>query len=526
MVASEDLQKSCFQKTCSLEIVLHNSRYIFHLLRSSACKFMCAESAEEMGKPSQVLSVPELSGGFVNDKRFIGTVVTVNPDGYGFLGAQTIIAEDGGSAGLGEHDVFVHQDESGAVLKVGLVLNFSVGPDAKRGGGFYRAIGAVEHVEVECIPADELPVPGLAVRAPLSIVPSPTAINRDYIAKMKAVPGSTVEKVGENAPMGAIREGTDVPPPVTAEDKRTLCERYLAYLFPTLASFDADFSLRDTDDSAFDEKVAQIKQEMQGLGLTGQIPLLEEEIGKFRRVRGTLSLIWEEDLVRPDAIIPVRFLPDLFMACPVWYFWTNGPGEAQARGDWQASDPLPHESVQYFCELFPNERWRDVYQMFNRRLRTMQMYAGENIPAHVIRRMRRAVSLFDYVVIMTPYHDVAGRDWEDLEWLRAIDPYVVGFHKGLNEFFVLGRFSGNGTFPLLNELVGDTIEFLRKNKGNLSGFDQVTNPYWWQGPRGEASTYQLGARLMRRTDELLTAFDAGQLFAWLKGEADVATTAK
>ena len=74
--------------------------------------------------------------------------------------------------------------------------------------------------------------------------------------------------------------------------------------------------------------------------------------------------------------------------------------------------------------------------------------------------------------------------------------------------------------------MGDTIEFLRKNKPNLSGFDQVGNPYWWQGPRGESSTHRLGDRLMRRTDELLAAFDAGQLFPWLKGEVDVATTAK
>ena len=136
--------------------------------------------------------------------------------------------------------------------------------------------------------------------------------------------------------------------------------------------------------------------------------------------------------------------------------------------------------------------------------------------------MRKAVELFDYVVIATPYHDEAGKDWEDLDWLRSIDPYVLGFKKGIPYFFVLARFSDAGTFPLFNELVADTIEFLRARKDRLAGFDQVDRPYWYTPGKAESfCVSQLGSVLQGRVDELLAAFEAGNLFDWLR-TADVA----
>ncbi|MBI4022075.1 MAG: hypothetical protein HY372_01865, partial [Candidatus Andersenbacteria bacterium] len=153
----------------------------------------------------------------------------------------------------------------------------------------------------------------------------------------------------------------------------------------------------------------------------------------------------------------------------------------------------------------------------------LKQYKGEVIPPQVARRMRKAVELFDYVVIATPYHDQAGKDWESIEWLRAIDPYVLGFKKGIPFFFVLARFSDAGTFPLFNELVADTVEFLRARKEKLNGFNQINNPYWCHSDKQKGcSESPFGNYLKRHVNQLLAAFEAGNLFDWLRQE-EVAT---
>jgi len=158
----------------------------------------------------------------------------------------------------------------------------------------------------------------------------------------------------------------------------------------------------------------------------------------------------------------------------------------------------------------------------NRRVRTLKQYKGEVIPPNVARRMRKAVELFDYVVIATPYHDQAGMDWQDLQWLRAIDPYILGFKKGIPFFFILARFSDTGTFPLFNELIADTIEFLRVRKEKLDGFNLVNNPYWCNVEKLDMMGIPyFGNYLMQHVGQLLAAFEAGNLFDWLRGEGTV-----
>lgn len=119
------------------------------------------------------------------------------------------------------------------------------------------------------------------------------------------------------------------------------------------------------------------------------------------------------------------------------------------------------------------------------------------------------------------HHDKAGKDWEDIEWLRAIDPYILGFKKGIPFFFVLARFSDAGTFPLFNELVADTIEFLRTRKEKLNGFNRVETPYWCRADKGQVmSTFNslFGDYLKEHVDQLLSVFKEGNLFDWLRGD--------
>ena len=148
------------------------------------------------------------------------------------------------------------------------------------------------------------------------------------------------------------------------------------------------------------------------------------------------------------------------------------------------------------------------------------MYHGDKVPPFVARRLRKAVEAFDYVVIATPYHQEAGKDWQDIAWLEMIDPYVFGFKKGIPFFFVLARFSDSGTFPLYPEMVADTVEFLKANISKLHGFNRVSSPYWHQfGTTNKYGYAQHGTYLQRHTDALIQHFEKGDLFDWLRGEA-------
>ena len=141
------------------------------------------------------------------------------------------------------------------------------------------------------------------------------------------------------------------------------------------------------------------------------------------------------------------------------------------------------------------------------------------MPPNLVRIMRQAKELFDYVVIMTPYHDTASKEWSDPNWLRNIDPIMVGFLKGLPHMFVLGRWSGTGVFPMLLDCIADTSNHLRLNKHLLRNFK--SNTYWYKGKRESSMLSQNDQGdngLTKFADKILLAYDNGLLFPFLRGE--------
>lgn len=455
-------------------------------------------------------------------QRYIGRIATVpTDDGYAFIGIGTVTKEDGSPHGLlTRDDIFLHKDDSAQALKAGMTVVFDVIPDSKRGSGKYRAVGAVELKEAEMLPLGQ-PIPGFSVAlTPITTrngVLMPSGRLPVHMG-MKPVPENTVEKVLANNPMPDVSREDVVPN--DDEKKREMLRWFLALLFPAMGGFGTDYQIFEESDSLFTAKVNESVASYRELGLESEIPVLQEQVKRFKDMRGALKLILEDNLVRPDTIIPIKRLPDLFVAVPVWFYWVKQNEKGQINADWQNNDPSIHPAIRYFCDLFPNQRWANTFQLFNRRVRTLQQYDGELIPPHIARRMRRAVDLFDYVVIATPYHDRAGKDWQDIQWLRSIDPYLLGFKKGVPFFFVLARFSDAGTFPLYLELVADTMEFLKTNKDKLSGFNQITSPYWYHGRSGPYSAgMQFGEKLKQHVEQLQAAFEAGNLFDWLRGEA-------
>ncbi|MFZ2153687.1 MAG: hypothetical protein WAV16_00455 [Candidatus Moraniibacteriota bacterium] len=454
--------------------------------------------------------------------KYYGSVASVpGNDGFAFIGIQTVTTEEGGPP-IELHtkeDIFLHQDDCANQLVAGMCVIFSVAEDRHRGKGFYRAFGATEVIDAEIIPSEGGPFTGFHAMTEVknnALVSVPPRAN--YHIAAKEVSPEAVSKVLENEPMQGVPRDTGELP---EEAKIQLLAVMLSTFFPTLTQFSANFNILDMSNEELDREVADNETNLEALGMTQQIEEIRKEVENFKGMKATLKLILDDGLVRPDTIIPIKYLPDLFMAVPVWYFWVKPEALDGVTSVWASKDPHPQAEIKYFCDLFPNQNWSHTYQMFNRRMRSLKMYKGDKVPPFVSRRLCKAVEAFDYIVIATPYHEEAGKDWQDIAWLQLIDPYVLGFKKGIPYFFILARFSDTGTFPLYFEMVADTIEFLEKNKGKLNGFDQVDDPYWHRSdkPTGYLGHQRnLGKLLIRHTDELIGAFEKGDLFDWLRGE--------
>lgn len=458
-------------------------------------------------------------------KRLIGRIGSVpGSDGYGFISLSTVERSDGSPHNLPTNsDIFIHQDDCGGKLRPGMMVEFDV---IERPGhsGEYRATGAIEFLEAELVPSTEVAVPGFSAPLPFNPVTEMQIANTKLPIhfRMKAVPMQTVEKVVANKPMPDIPRSYGRP---TEGQREQLLDAFLMHLFPHMASFGTDFRVLDASDETLDAQVREESDTLQSLGMSNQVAQIQSEVARFKATRTAIRFTHEEGLVRPDTIVPIRYLPDLFMAVPVWFYYAGQNDVAGLVATVREEDPKVHPWTQYFCDLFPrNRRWADTFQLYNRRMRSLKDYGGDGfdvIPPFVARRLKWAVQAFDFIVIATPYHDLAARDWQDIAWIRSIDPYILGFKKGIPYFFILARFSDSGTFPLYHQLVGDTIEFLAENKNKLVGFNKAINPYWYLGSSGNTGpAYQpnLGSHLMSHVAALLAAFDRGNLFDWLREE--------
>lgn len=457
--------------------------------------------------------------------EFMGKVVTGNGK-FGFIGIGTVRRIDGGSHGLGAQDIFVHSDDLGREVAPDLIVTFNVAPDRSRGGNTFRAVEACEVNEGLALPVGSPAVPGFNTLALAQDAGYAVAMSYDRLpvhAAMKAVPKETVARVIDNAPLPRMSRVHEVPR--SEEERQALLNWMLGMMFPTLRDFKAEYSVIEWSDAELDRVVEETVRDYESVELTNQIAVLNGEVARFKEVRVFFRMMIEEELVRPDAIIPTKYLPDLFMAVPVWYHYMDQAETAQHGGEVEKADPRVGDRVKFFCNFFPgNQVWYDTFQLFNRRARPLSLYKGETIPPAVLKRMMRAARQLDYIVIATPYHDQAGKEWSDPAWQRAIDPYILGFKKGMPFFLVLGRYSDAGTFPLFNELVADTIEFLRANRELLLGCE-VRTPYWYAThyapgyPNCIQPVGGLGRYLHKHVERLLEAFDEGQLFTWLRGEA-------
>jgi hypothetical protein len=195
-----------------------------------------------------------------------------------------------------------------------------------------------------------------------------------------------------------------------------------------------------------------------------------------------------------------------------------------------ANDPEPDAVVEFFSDFVGTKEFAWLYQIYNRRTRPIRNFKGRDIfPPALLSVLKTAREVFDYVVIMTPYHDIASDEWADPKWQRNIDPYLVGFRKDLPFMFLLGRWSGSGLFPLACEMIADTMGHISTHRYGLIKFE--ASAYWYRGDNEddgylggdhdcdlEEGEEQAGECVLQIfADKLLQSYEQGHLFDFIRG---------
>jgi hypothetical protein len=401
-------------------------------------------------------------------------------------------------------DVFVPLE-----LSVGATVEFTeLNSDPKRPGKF-----RTESVTV--ISSGELAKTNAASRAMALMALSEPA---PYHSRAKHIKPEEVEKAAENLPFAemlgiherSVTEG--VVPDLTAT-----AENFLRETFSALSSAGVEYSIKgDINDSEEAKNIDAAKQLYRRNGMDGQITSLEDEYARFSGVRKAFELMQLNGLLSMQSVIPIKYLPDLLVTAPVWFVHSKN----ELRDLTGKDDPQPDHAVKFFCDQVGTKEFAWLYQIYNRRTRPFKSFTGRDIiPLNLLEIMENAKMTFDYLIIATPYHDIASKEWSDPEWLRNIDPFLIGFQKGLPYMFLLGRWSGTGLFPLMCDMIADTIGHLRTNKTKLGNFKPST--YWYKGSSSGGECLGGGDQnpfLPPFAEKVIEAYEENRLFGFLRGE--------
>jgi hypothetical protein len=248
-------------------------------------------------------------------------------------------------------------------------------------------------------------------------------------------------------------------------------EEFLRRIFNSLTyipevSFEIGSVASDKERQAVEEAVASYRK----ANFRGQAVSVERQYRGLCTLRIVLGHVSQKNRAPVDTIVPSRYLPELLVAAPVWFVESK-------------------EEIKKLCDFGKSDRFAYFFQMYNDLPRFFYQLEGQDIlPLPIVQLITQVSSLFDYLVIATPYHDLVT---PGLKWIRNIDPFLFGF---------LTDVSGTGLFPLIGDMIADTMEHINKY-----------NKYW---------KYWLKERDDKFVDNILRHFDKGDLFAWLRGESN------
>ena len=452
------------------------------------------------------------------DEELVGKVVKSGNEGYVFVGEVT--DGEGNTIFTGQGDVFLHEDDfRGGKLEVGTVIKFKMVPDPTR-DNCYRAMEA------------HTPDVSLVRSAPKTIFPVSVRTGKPSLwhIKGKKIDLEEIIKAAANKPFKGLVRPANEAEAIAMANHLNLAEaamRYLYILFPTMddQDYDVSWDVINMDEGHDREEAERMSGHVESLrsdNMEEAAEDLKSEYQDFCDVRATFRYLHSQQLILPQSILDVKkYLPTIFAAAPVWFVRTPEDIKYPSNDE---DDPRVSHFVEHICHIIGTEQFGHMFQMFNRRDRGFHQYKGDQIKPYIYKLIQQIMkdsadhSLFDYLVIATPYHNVASQEWANPSWQALNDPYLLGFKKNLPEvFFVLGRWSDTGIFPAVHEMIADTIAFLRENKGKLSNFN---NPYWWtpDSPSGSLPSGCGREVLIPFADELIRHFENGTLFPFLRGE--------
>ena len=436
--------------------------------------------------------------------RYTGTIISVH-DGFSYIGRIKRGYETINTNG----DVFVP-----AEFPVnGLVEFDELNDDPKRPGKF--------RTESARLAENALTEVNKETRAAALMKISERSI---YHLGAKKIDPEQVRLAAENEPFAQMLGIHKRAGELTGQEIVSFAENSLKGTFACLASAGVNYSIgadvnKDAEKALIDEAV----RAYQANGMDGQIQSIREEYAKFSGIRDAFILMRANGLLSAESIVPIRYLPDLLVTAPVWFVSARERLEDLT----DQHDPRPDHAVKFFCDVVGTKEFAWLYQIYNRRTRPLKTFSGRDIVSlPIMKIIESARNKFDYLVIATPYHDITSREWVDPQWLRSLDPFLFGFMKGLPFMFLLGRWSGTGLFPLLCDMIADTIDHLRLNHKKLKNFR--SNAYWYKGLDsyqeddgillGGSNNHGGNNVLVPFALEVIKAFEEGRLFEFLRGE--------
>ncbi len=354
------------------------------------------------------------------------------------------------------------------------------------------------------------------------------ALTRPTVAhvKPKIVPLEHIKRAIQNKPFEEMWSIAHLVHEETDKEERLVqvVEQVLEQHYAPLRSHNILFSIRMTDaeQSKEQEAMTEAIKYLRTTGLNGISASLQKMYEEFCTVRAALTYLLREKLLTEETLIPAKHIVDLAVACPVWF----RNGSSYTRRDF---NPFPNvidtRELSWFLQLYNQENngWGT---------RTFHDFGGVDIlPKAISDRIVMIKRAFPALIIATPYLDIPARAWAAPPIPRNIDPYLMGFIPNFPFMFLVARWSGTGLFPLMTDMVADTMEHLRRNMHLLKNFGR--DSMWTHGVRsGEWGSPILQRRGITRGNtilpqfakEILRAYDNGKVFAFLRGELGPNTT--
>jgi hypothetical protein len=207
-------------------------------------------------------------------------------------------------------------------------------------------------------------------------------------------------------------------------------------------------------------------------------------------------------------VLPISNLAEIILAMPVTF--VGGLNSS-------VTDRYPSVSTptQLVCDLVGTRSFAWLYQMYNLRNRSLKDFPSlDPMPSDYAEFRKVAGGLCDLELIATPYHHLVTEEWRDTRWVPLIDPVALALYRDIPFVTIMKRWSGNGIFPLLCDLIGNTVDHLKLNLGTLKAFPRT----WWV--YGDTGISRPGDALAAGSlppfaKEVIKEFEQGTVFNFL-----------